>query len=365
MRFPSIMRYRTLPPGAAALLRAALVIDSTATSDLAVALGTDTDDVTARLAAVAAEGWMEPDPDAGMRWRDAARMWLVHDAPDHIDRSILHADDTTIAARYLDHHLTALTHPNRDHAADWIARHRRELLAACNAGIRTGLRELTIATAKAAWTFADSPTDRTWHQSLAAATEPAARDERELFDLLYLSAHHTERAGDLETAEHQYGRAAWLALTGKDHHRAVTALTALVRVLRARDQPARAADALLELADLHHTAGDTAAHAVTLTELGEIMLTGARPELADIYLTRAIAQLNKNPDNPPALLAHVHELRGHALWAVGKTTLARRAFRTAMTYTDSADTPTRERLETLIRRTTPRRTQPASPSTDR
>lgn len=353
MTFPTIAHYSDLPPRAAALLRAALVINTMATHDLAVALDTDTSDINERLSTLAARGWVEPSPRGGMVWRDAPYMWLTWDAKRHIAPSVLHADDLTVVTRYLDHHLTALTHPNRDHVERWLDAHRDTLLAAINAGVRTGLHDQVIAAAKAAWTVADS-LDEAWHVSLIHAAEPAVRNDRELLDLTRHSADHLLRAGHLDTAEHQYGRATRLAFDIEDHGAAADALIVLVRVLRRRDQGPRAADALLELADLHQDMGNTQALAVTLTELGEVMLTCDRPELTHIYCVNAIAELDKHPDSSPELLARVHELQGHARWALGNTILARRAFRTALTYVDSGDAVTRERLEILVQRRPPR-----------
>lgn len=357
MTFPTIAHYTDLPPHAAALLRAALVINTLATHDLAVALDTDTADIDERLSMLAARGWVEPCPDGGpggaLVWREAFYMWLTWDAQRYMPSSVLHADNITVATRYLDHHLTALTHPNREHVVRWLGAHRDTLLAAINAGIRAGLNDHVIAAAKAAWTVADT-LDEAWHVALIHAAEPAARDDRELLDLTRHSADHILRAGHLDTAEHQYCRATRLAFDREDHGSATDALTVLVRIFRDRDQGPRAADALLELADLHQDMGNTQALAVTLIELGEVMLTGDRPELTHIYCVNAIAELDKHPDTSPELLARVHELQGHARWALGNTILARRAFRTALTYVNSGDAVTRERLEVLVQRRQPR-----------
>lgn len=361
--FPSVERYRQLPAAAAAVLHAALIIDTTATSDLAVALGIPVAEVDRRLATLAAQGWVEPAPDAGMRWRDAAYMWMRYDAPTRLDPSALHGDDTVVAARYLDHHLTALTHPDREHAARWLAAQRATLLVAINAGVRNGLTEKVIAAAKAAWALVDSPVDRDWHTALANASEPAACEDRERLELVRHSADHALRAGDLETAEHQYCQAAELAFALDDHTAAAGALTALNRVLRGSDQAGRAADVLLELADLHLRTDDLFANAVTLTELGEVVLDGGRPRLARIYLTEAITTLDQDPGNNQDLLALAHELHGHALWAQGMTTRARRAFRSAATYVDDANTVSRERLDALVYRKRPRRRRTSPPPT--
>jgi hypothetical protein len=371
--FPMIARYQDLSSDAAALLRAALVIDTLAAGDLAVALDTDIADIDQRLATLAAREWVEPGPGGGMVWRDAPRMWLTWDAPGHLEPAVLHADDLAVAARYLDHHLTALTHPDRDHAAEWLTAHHATLLAAINAGVRAGLADRVIAVARAAWTVTKVP-DQAWHLSLIRTAEPAARDDRELLGLTRHSADHLLRTGDLYTAEHQYGRAAALAFGLPDHHAAADALTVLVRVLCDRDQAPRAVDTLIELADLHQRMGDTLAFAATLVDIGEITLTGNRPGLAHTYTTHAITTLSENPDSPPNLLARAHELHGHTLRALGNPILARRAFHIALTHVDSGEdggvdggvdghTVTRERLDTAIHRKRPHRGRPASPDT--
>lgn len=349
--FPSTEHYRNLSSEAVETLHAALLIDSTAACELAVALGTDIADTRRRLTTLAATGWMEHGEDGDMRWRHPAVLWLGHGAADH-------ADGPAVAARYLRHHLAALTHPDRDHAAAWLAAHRGTLLAAIGAGIRTGLAEQVIATATAAWTFAGPSDDEAWHNMLAAAGEPAARNERERLDLIRHSADHLLRAGDLETAEHQYCQAIELARGLGDHEAAAEALTALAQVLRVRDQLPRAADVLLELADLRQHTGDALALATTLTELGEIMLAGDRPALACAHLTDAIGILGRIPGSPTDPPAHVHELHGHALWALGNTVRARKAFRRAIACLDGSDTEARARMDFLIRRKTRRPGQP-------
>jgi tetratricopeptide (TPR) repeat protein len=327
-------RYDAITQEAAALLRAAVAIDTTEPEELAAALGIDLADVRERLTDVRGAGWTGPDGIA-----DDGRIWLLHDAP-------VATDDPVLTARYLDHHLSHLdpaAHSGAELRA-WADHHHHHVVAAVRAGVRTGHHTQVTALTRAAL---DTITDPDWHRALTEAAEPAAHDRHELLDLLRTSADAALASGALDIAEHQYGRAAATALELGDHDAAVGALTALVGVLTTRNQPPRAADALLELAELHRRAGDDHALATTLTELGTIMLTGNRPDLAATHLDQADTLLAQT-GAPGTRRARVNELRGRALWSLGNTILARKAFRHAEELSPRDDVTTRDRLESLL-----------------
>lgn len=338
-------KYDTISPEATALLHAAIVVDTLAPEELAAALGIDISDVREQLDEVSDAGWTQREPDGPVQLVDEARVWLTHDAVDYVDPAALGAAHAAVAGRYLDHHITRLS-ADRDTAIAWAQGHRNELLSAIRAGTKDhGDRAVKLA--HAAWRVADAIPDPEWRHALAEAGESTARDQHELLELLRSSAASADASSDLLTAEHQYGRAALAAITVQDRDAAVACLTALARVLRDRDQPPRVADVLLELADLHRQRADNAGLATTLAEVGTIMLASARPDLAAAYLGQA-DELLQQTTSPPGLRARVAESHGRALWQLGKTILARRAFRRAESLTAADDVAFRERLQALL-----------------
>jgi hypothetical protein len=78
-----------IPTGAQRVLRAAVTIGSVDPHDLLPALedsgDTAVDGVREVLAEIRELGWIEPGPDGRDRVVESARVWLVHDLPDHTD----------------------------------------------------------------------------------------------------------------------------------------------------------------------------------------------------------------------------------------------------------------------------------------
>jgi predicted negative regulator of RcsB-dependent stress response len=357
---PWASSFTTLSPTAATLLRAMTVLETAMVvpTRLAAALGVTESDIETAVHELRRTGWV----DGADTLVNAARVWLTFDATDRLSTV-----DAQVAARFIGHHLDRLdpARHGRAHAGRWAREHRDEIVAAIRAGARTGMRRAATSLASAAWRIASEVTDPLWWHALARHGEAAAAgDPRALLNLLTLSAAVYAEAGDpklLPKAETQCERAYGIAVALDDHDMATRALTALVTVFHDGDQPERAAETLLELANTHQTAGDDVARASALAALGTVMLDAGRAEFAETYLERADELLARADSPPPGLRARVAELRGRALWAVGKTIRARRSFRQAHAMLDESDTTARERLHILA--TTPIDTLELPPDT--
>lgn len=364
MSRPWTSSFTTLSPTAVTLLRALTVLKTVtlAPAELAPALGIPETDVAAAVDELRRGGWVEPTPGGAATLVDAARIWLSFDLADDLS-----AEDVRIAERCIDFCLGGLDPAGRgrDHAVRWAREHRAEVVAAVRAGARTGLTREAISLASAAWRVAREVDDPPWWHALARHGEAAAAgDPRALQALLIVSAAVYADAGGpdlLPRAEAQYERAYGIAVTLDDNETAVATLTALVRIFHDADQPERAAETLLELANTHQAAGDGVARARALASLGMVMLEAGRAEFAETYLERADELLARARTPPADLYARVAELRGRALWAIGRTIRARRSFRRAHDMLDESDETARDRLRALI--TTPIDTPELPPDT--
>lgn len=350
MRGAWARKYDALTPEATKLLHAVTLLGTTDPGPLGAAFARDPADVRRLLDRLTSAGWLAHLPDGRLGLADAARFWLTHDAPRHVGPAALHADDALHAARLLDYHAAKvdLGANGLDEVVHWIHGHRAELIVAVRAGVENGLHERALAVVRAAWDVAHKMPDADWHRELAEAGELAARDPGELLDQLHRGAHTALSLPDLETAEHHYGRAAVLALQLGDRDAAANDLAALARVLLDRDQAPRAVDVLLELADLHRAMDDRIELATTLTRLGALTLAGDRPDLAAVYLEEADALLEPLAAAQASSRSRANELRGRALWSLGNSTLARRAFRLAEQLAEPDDLAVRERLRVLL-----------------
>lgn len=348
--------YDTITPQAKALLRAVIAVETTKVAELAAALGCDSSEAARLGVEVHRAGWTRQATGSEVVLHDAARLWLTYDTADHVGGHTLAAEDARLVSRYVRYHLAKLDRVARQDAAAWAGEHRDDIVAALRAGVRTGHHDLSLRLAHATWRVAGDVDDPTWHHELAEAGERTTHDHRDQLLLIRSSADTALAHGDLATAEHQYGRATGISLRLGDRANAIDTLTILVRILRDRGQPGRALDALLELADLHRQAGNTIDLASTLTQLGTTMLVWNRPQASTAYLDQADKLLSETPDahNAAGLHARVLELRGRALWMLGKTILARRQFSRAETLlrdaTSTGDThePARDRLRELL-----------------
>ncbi|TDV55122.1 hypothetical protein CLV71_103363 [Actinophytocola oryzae] len=351
MSFSWTDRYDTLSPKAATVLRATALIGSTEPAELVHALDMAKDEITDNLAELRRTGWTRQQSDGRETLVAEAETWLVHDAIDVVPAERLTANDGHIAARYLDHHLARLGHGDHDAVAAWTTTHRDRLIAALRLGLRSGDVQQVLAVAMAASRVASDVPDREWRAALMAVGEQIARRApANAVDLLRANGDAALRSSDVTTAERQYEHA--LAIAGEHGEEKVLGdlLAALIPVLLGRGQASRAADALLDLADLHQRAGEQHALADTLARLGGLMVACGRTEQGITYFDQAEQLLCGLRPRDIAFEARVAELRGRALWALGNTTLGRRAFNQALDLLGTkGNEEARERLRQLVR----------------
>jgi hypothetical protein len=346
---PWAERHADLPADAVNVLTAVTVLGlpAIAIPDLAVAVGTEESAVTATIAVLRHAQWIETLPDSRReRLVEAARIWLVYDAPNRPSA----AQTAPIAERYLAYHRGRL---DQAHAVEWARAHRDAIIRAIQAGIQTGQYAAAAELARATWAVADQIPDRVWWRELAHHGEDAAiqgRDPQTLIALLNLSAAAYLAATDFPAAQVQLVRVAQLAFEMTDHDGIIASLTALLDLYRRWHHDGEALDVLLELADEHHRVGDIRGRAEALAQLGYIMLANRRPSRAEVYLETANQLLTTMPAGSvqPTMHARVLEQWGRAQWRLGHPIRARRRFSQALALLGDHDPAGTARLRRLL-----------------
>lgn len=213
----------------------------------------------------------------------------------------------------------------------WLADHRAEVLAQVRACDRDGSRAMGTQLAAAVWPAARLVPDPDWWSDLAEAGEALAiadRDPFMLIDLLHRSAVTFAGHGDRLSAEASWVRA--LAIIRRDDRkhrdqgRAV--LGALGSLYREWGRLSKALDAYLALVDLLRDAGDPAATAEALAEVGATMHAAGRLTSAMDYFDRADKAMTSSS------VAHARILVwcGRTRWEQGQSAAARRRWSQAL-----------------------------------
>jgi tetratricopeptide (TPR) repeat protein len=234
--------------------------------------------------------------------------------------------------------------------ADWLARHRAEIMAALRACDRGGLRRYGTELAAAAWSAEPEPG---WWEGLAVAGEGLAIADRApatLADLLHRSAAVFAEHGDRLRAEAQWVRA--LAVVrrdaGGDHHGVDQAvLTGLSDLYRGWGRLGQALDADLALVDLRRSAGDTIGCAETLAQVAATMRAGGRLSSAADYFAQADEALS-GAGGSPEFHARILVSWGRALWDQEQHGSARRRWSQALAMLIDVDDKAADQVRALL-----------------
>lgn len=232
----------------------------------------------------------------------------------------------------------------------WLAEHSADVLAEVLACDRDGAREMGTRLAVAVWPVARLVPDPRWWSDLAEAGEALAiadRDPAALVDLLHLGATTFAGHGDRLRAEERWVRAlAILRRDGlRDHERGAAVLTALGSLYRDWGRLSKALDAYLALVELRQDAGDPAATADALAEVGATMHAAGRLASAMEYFDRADKAMNGASS---AAHARILVWCGRTRWEQGHHGAARRRWSQALAMLVDEDDAAAHRVRELL-----------------
>lgn len=233
----------------------------------------------------------------------------------------------------------------------WLADHRAEVLAAVLACDRDGERAIGTRLATAVWPAAGRLDDPRWWEDLAEAGEALAladRDSATLVDLLHSCAATFAAHGDRLRAEERWVRALAIARRDGLRDRSRAVLSALAELYRSWGRLSKALDAYLGLVDLTQDAGDPAATANALAEVGATMHAAGRLTSATEYFDRADDLLTHAPDAEPTAHARILVWSGRTRWEQGEQGAARRRWSRALAMLVDVDDEAANRVRELL-----------------